>query len=172
MKKLFLIICAVLGLTTAAYAQRPQFQLGYGGYTQMDGSDMHEGGSVDNAWGAITAGVNFPVARNFSLGATYTFSSTSYKHHSDDHVYYHVLMLNGKYDYYRSGDCRLYGHVGMGVDISHMAWDDDSKDHAYFAFQISPLGAEYTLSNVTNIFAEVGYGAQGVLQVGFRFNLR
>ncbi|MDE5650634.1 MAG: hypothetical protein K2I35_06475 [Duncaniella sp.] len=69
-------MCAVLGMAFGAQAQRAQLQIGYGGYTQMDASDMHPGGSVDNAWGALTAGVNFKVAPSFYLGASYTFSQS------------------------------------------------------------------------------------------------
>ncbi len=171
MKIILLIMCAVLGMAFGAQAQRAQFQIGYGGYTQMDASDMHPGGDVDNAWGALTAGVNFKVLPSFYLGATYTFSSASYKHHDDARAYYHVIMLNGRYDYYRNRIVTLYGHLGLGVDITHAASDDYSKDKTYFAFQASPLGAEVGLSRSASIFGELGYGAQGLLQVGFRFNL-
>lgn len=171
MKKILLVMCAVLGMAIGAHAQKAQLQIGYGGYTQMDATDMHDYGSVNNAWGAVTAGVNFKVAPSFYLGATYTFSSASYKHSDDANAYYHVFMLNGRYDYYRNRIVTLYGHLGIGVDITHMADDDWSKNKAYFAFQASPLGAEVGLSHVTSIFGELGFGAQGVLQVGFRFNL-
>ncbi|MBD5312832.1 MAG: outer membrane beta-barrel protein [Bacteroides sp.] len=170
MKKILLIMCAVLGIALGANAQKAQFQIGYGGYTQMDATDMHDGGSMNNAWGALTAGVNFKVAPSMYLGASYTFSSASYKHSDDANAYYHVIMLNGRYDYYRNSIVTLYAHLGVGVDISHMADDDWSKNKAYFAFQASPLGAEVGLSRVTSIFGELGFGAQGLLQVGARFN--
>ena len=83
MKKILLIMCAVIGMAISAHAQRAQLQIGYGGYTQMDATDMHDGGTINNAWGALTAGVNFKVAPSFYLGASYTFSSASYKHEDD-----------------------------------------------------------------------------------------
>ena len=171
MKKFLLIMCAVLGMAVGAQAQRAQFQIGYGGYTQMDASDMHPGGPVDNAWGAVTAGFNFKVLPSFYLGATYTFSSASYKHSDDANAYYHVIMLNGRYNYYRTSIVTLYAHLGLGVDITHASDGDYSKNKSYFAFQASPLGAEVGISRVTSIFGELGFGAQGLLQVGFRFNL-
>ena len=137
----------------------------------MDASDMHPGGPVDNAWGAVTAGFNFKVLPSFYLGATYTFSSASYKHSDDANAYYHVFMLNGRYDYWRNRIVTLYGHLGIGVDITHMADDDWSKNKAYFAIQASPLGAEVGLNRSVSMFGELGYGAQGLLQVGFRFNM-
>ncbi len=171
MKRILLIMCTVLGMAFGAQAQKAQLQIGYGGYTQMDATDMHDGGSINNAWGALTAGVNFKVAPSLYLGASYTFSSASYKHHDDSNAYYHVIMLNGRYDYYRNRVVTLYGHLGVGVDITHITHDDWSKNKAYFAFQASPIGAEVSLNRVTSIFGELGFGAQGLLQVGARFNL-
>ena len=75
MKKILLILCAVLGMAVSANAQA-QLQIGYGGYTQMDATDMHDGGSINNAWGALTAGVNFKVApalKSSISEPTYTF---------------------------------------------------------------------------------------------------
>lgn len=171
MKKILLIMCAVLGMAFGAHAQKPQFQLGYGGYTQMDVTDMHDGGSINNAWGALTAGVNFKIMPGTYLGLSYTFSSASYKHVEDANAYYHVIMLNGRYDYWRNSIVTLYSHLGVGVDITHMAAGDWSKNKAYFAFQASPLGAEVNLTPKASIFGELGFGAQGLLQVGARFNL-
>lgn len=170
MKKYLLSLVAILAMAFGANAQRAQLQFGYGGYTMMDACDMHDGGKVNTAWGAVTAGVNFKVLPKFSLGASYTFSSSSYKY-SDANVYYHVIMLNGRYDYYRNSIVTLYGHLGVGVDISHIAWDGLSENKAYFAVQASPLGAEVGLTRVTSIFGELGFGAQGLLHVGVRFNL-
>lgn len=171
MKKTLLALIAVIGLAFGAHAQKPQLQIGYGGYTMMDCCDMHDGGKVNTAWGALTAGVNFKVAKNFYVGGSYTFSSSSYKHTDDANIYYHVLMLNGRYDYYRNNIVTLYGHLGLGVDISHMTAFDDSKNKAYFAVQASPLGAEVGLSKACSMFGELGFGAQGLLQVGVRLNL-
>ena len=171
MKKFLLVMCAVLGLAFGASAQKAQLQIGYGGYTQMDCTDMHDGGSINNAWGALTAGINFKVAPSFTLGFTYTFSSASYKHHDDANAYYHVVMLNGKSDYWLNAIVNLYAHVAVGVDINYMTHDDWSKNKSYFAFQVSPLGAEVGLSRVASMFGELGFGAQGLMQVGFRLNL-
>lgn len=171
MKKILLAFCAVLGITFAASAQRPELQLGYGGYTQMDATDMHDYGKVNNAWGALTAGVNFKVAPSLKVGASYTFSSASYKHSDDANAYYHVIMLNGRYDYYRNSIVTLYAHGGIGVDITHMADGDWHKNKSYFAFQIAPVGAEVGLSRVASMFGELGFGAQGLLQVGVRLAL-
>ena len=56
--------------------------------------------------------------------------------------------------------------------ISHMMPKyHDSYNQTYFAYQFSPLGAQVGISRSATIFGELGFGAQGLLQVGFRFNL-
>lgn len=171
MKKALFTLIAVLAMAIGANAQRAQLQIGYGGYTMMDACDMHDGGAVNTAWGAVTAGVNFKVAPKFYLGASYTFSSSSYKHTDDANIYYHVIMLNARYDYWRNSIVTLYGHLGMGVDISHITYGDYMKNKGYFAVQASPLGAEVGISRACSMFGELGFGAQGLLQVGVRINL-
>lgn len=132
MKKLLLILVAVTGLSFAANARGTELQLGYGGYTQMDATDMHGGyGKVKSAWGALTAGINFNVLPNLWIGPSYTFSSSEFKHHDDDNLYYHVIMLNGRYAYYRTNVFKMYAHLGVGADITHISSEDhDSENRA------------------------------------------
>lgn len=173
MKKIFLILVAVLGLAVGAAAQNSQLYVAYGGYTQMDASDMHDGsGKINPAWGAVTAGFDFKVSPQLTIGPSYTFSSASFKHWDAD-CYYHVIMLNAKYSYYRNSIVKLYGHLGVGADITHKTWGDDGDyiNRGYFAFQASPLCAEVGISRGASMFGELGYGAQGLLNVGFKFNL-
>ena len=120
MKKYLLALCAILGIFTAAQAQRTELTVSYGGYTQMDAMDCHDGGhDVNTAWGALNVGVNFNVAPNFWIGPSYTFSSTTRKHNSDNKFYYHAIMLNGRYNYYRNSIVTLYCKGGIGTIISH-----------------------------------------------------
>lgn len=172
MKKFILALAAVIGIALGASAQNAKLYVAYGGYTQMDGSDMHPGhGKVNPAWGAVTAGFDFKVAPQFTIGPSYTFSSASMKHYDSD-CYYHVMMVNAKYTYYRNSIVNLYGHLGVGADITHQTYgDDDYENRGYFAFQASPLCADVAISRSASMFGELGYGAQGLLNVGFRFNL-
>lgn len=165
---------AALAVPATASAQKAEIQIGYGGYTQMDATNMHDGWhGVNNAWGSLTAGVNFKVAPKLWIGPSYTFSSTTTKggpEHSN--IAYHVIMLNGRYEYYKNSIVKLYAHVGLGADISYMQpKGGDNYSKGYFAYQVSPLGAQVDLSRSASIFGELGFGAQGVAQVGFRFNL-
>lgn len=170
MKKILLIMCAVLGMAFGAHAQKTQLQIGYGGYTQMDATDMHDGGKINTAWGAVTAGFDFKINPKMWIGPSYTFSSADYKH-SDANAYYHVIMLNARYGYYKNSIVNLYAKVGLGADITHISWDGDSKNKGYFAFQIVPVGASVDISRNVAMFGELGFGAQGLLQVGFKFKL-
>lgn len=171
MKKTLLALAAVASAAFAANAQT-ELSLSYGAYTQMDCMDMTDGAKANTAWGAVNAGVNFRVGNNFWLGPSYTFSSASFKH-ADGNAYYHVIMLNGRYNYYRRGDLTMYAKAGIGVDITHRSFNDgDYTDNkAYCAFQLTPIGAAYSLSRQVDMFAELGFGAQGLLQVGFKFKL-
>lgn len=170
MKKVLTFIVALAAGIITMSAQKAELQVGYGGYTQMDATNMHGGGKIDNAWGALTAGVNFNVMPKLWIGPSYTFSSAGFTH-SDTNAYYHVIMMNARYEYYRNSIVKLYGHFGIGADITHIANDVDSRNKGYFAFQISPLGAEVGLNRTFKMFGELGFGAQGLVQVGMRVNL-
>ncbi len=164
---------AVAGVMGAS-AQKAELTLGYGGYTQMDATDMHDGWhSVNNAWGGVTAGVNFRVAPKLWIGPSYTFSSTTAGKGPDhSNIAYHAVMLNARYQYYRKGDLKLYAKGGIGVEISHMMPKGfDSYNKTYCAFQVDPLGAEYYVGSGINLYGELGFGAQGLVQVGVKFNL-
>lgn len=173
LKKIMLIaVVATASLFTAANAQKTELSISYGGYTQMDATNMHDGWHhVNNAWGALNAGLNFKVARNIWIGPSYTFSSTTTKGgpvHSN--IAYHAVMLNGRYHYYGNRIVSLYAKLGLGVEFSYMQpYDEDNYTKAYCAYQIVPLGAQVSLSRNVAMFGELGFGAQGVVQVGFKF---
>ncbi len=174
MKKILVSLLAFVATVIGANAQSTEITASYGGYTQMDASDMHNGwGGVNNAWGALNVGVNFRVNSKIWVGPSYTFSSTTTKggpHHSN--IAYHAIMLNGRYQYYRNSIISMYAKVGLGVDISHMQpRGGDSYNKAYCAFQIVPVGVTFSINRDWDMFAEAGYGAQGLLQVGFRLKL-
>lgn len=173
MKKILISLLAVVAFAINANAQRADLSVSYGGYTQMDASDMHDGWhKVNNAWGAINAGVNFQVAPKLRIGPSYSFSSTTTKGPENSKIAYHVIMLNGRYDYYRNSIVTVYAHAGVGAEISHMQpRGGDSYNKSYFAFQISPVGAQVGINNKVAMFGEIGYGAQGLVQVGFRVGL-
>lgn len=172
MKKLILTLFAAVIVALGASAQRTTLNIGYGGYTQMDATDCHDGGhSVNTAWGAITAGAQFQINPKMWVGPSYTFSSTSRKGSDENKFYYHAIMLNGRYNYYSNSIMKMYAKVGLGAVVMHETYKHDSKNKGYFAYQISPVCADFPLSNQVALFGELGFGAQGLLQVGLKVNL-
>ena len=172
MKKFIISLVVVLGVAAGAYAQKTELAVSYGGYTQMDATDCHNGGSdVNTAWGALNVGVNFRIMPNVWIGPSYTFSSTTRKKYDDNHFYYHAIMLNGRYNYYRNSIVTMYGKLGLGSVITHETWPDHSRNSGHFAFQISPVCAQVGINRTFSMFGELGFGAQGLLQVGMKINL-
>lgn len=174
LRKLIISLALVFASVSAANAQKTELTLSYGAYTQMDASDMHDGWKhVNSAWGALNVGVNFSVNSNICIGPSYTFSSTTTKggpEHSN--IAYHAIMLNGRYHYYRNSIVTLYGKLALGVEFSHMQpRGDDSYTKSYCAFQIVPVGAEVGINRSLSMFGELGFGAQGLLQVGLKIKL-
>ena len=47
----------------------------------------------------------------------------------------------------------------------------DSYNKTHVAYQIAPLAAEAAISNNLSLFGELGFGAQGLVQVGVKYNL-
>lgn len=174
MKKILVSLLAIIATVVTASAQKTELSVSYGGYTQMDATDMHDGWHhVNTAWGAVNAGINFRVNPKIWIGPSYTFSSTTTKSGPDhSKIAYHAIMLNGRYHYYRNSIITLYAKVGLGVEISHMQpRHDDSYNKAYCAFQIVPVGATFDINRDWAMFAEAGFGAQGLVQIGFRLKL-
>ncbi len=171
-KKVLLAVALCLSAVTGVSAQKAEISASYGAYTQMDATDMKDGWHhVNTAWGALNLGVNFRVTRNIWIGPSYTFSSTTTKGGPDhSSIAYHAIMMNGRYHYYRNSIVTLYAKFGLGVEISHMQpRHDDSYNKAYCAFQIVPVGAQVDLNRDWAMFAEAGFGAQGLFQFGFKY---
>lgn len=168
MKKFLIALGLCAAAVIPAAAQKTELTLSYGGYTQMDAMNMHDGwGGVNTAWGALNLGLNFRVARDIWVGPSYTFSSTSTKGPHPSHIAYHVIMVNGRFGYYSNSIVKLYAKVGLGVDLSYMQpKGGDNYTKGYFAFQLVPIGAQVDLNRNWALFGEAGFGAQGLLQFG------
>ncbi len=174
MKKLLISLLAICAVSLGASAQKTELLASYGGYTQMDACNNHDSWhGVNNAWGAVTFGINFKVAPKFWVGPSYTFSSTSTKGGNPKcNFAYHGILLNGRYEYWRNSIVTLYGHLGIGAVVTHISPREyDAYNKGYFAMQISPVGAEVGINRDFSMFGELGFGAQGLLQVGFKLKL-
>lgn len=175
MKKYLFCMIALAALVLGAQKASAETSIyaSYGAYTQMDACDNHDGwDNLNTAWGALNAGVDFRIKNSLRLGPSYTFSSQSTSGPKSSHIAYHAFMLNLKYDYYRNRIVTMYAHGGVGVVVAHLQpRGHDAYNKTYFAGQISPLGAEVGISRSFTLFGELGFGAQGVFQCGFRLRL-
>ena len=181
MKKLF--IALFMAAAAAVGAQAQEITVSYGAYTQMDAMNCHKGFSdVNTAWGGVNFGLYIPVVEGVKVGPSYSYSSaftpaSEYEipglgaYDLKSKVGYHTILLNVKADYYKNALVKLYGHVGVGAVISHMMPKYlESYNKGYFAFQISPIGAEVEFMPNAAIFGELGFGAQGLIQVGAKYS--
>lgn len=173
-KRITIALCIALAAAGTVAAQKTEVTASYGAYTQMDATNMHDGGnSVKTAWGALNFGVNFRLNNKIWIGPSYTFSSTSRKGLPEGgNVAYHAILLNGRYHYYQNSLIKMYAKLGLGVDLSYMQpGHGDNYTKAYCAFQIVPVGVQYDINRQWAMFAEAGFGAQGLFQLGVKLKL-
>ena len=166
-----LALAALIG-ATPSHAQKAEITASYGAYTQMDAMDMKDGWKhVNTAWGALNVGANFKVAPKIWVGPSYTFSSTSTKGGAySSSIAYHAVMANVRYHYYSNSIVSLYAKVGLGLEFSYMQPKEaDNFTKTYAAFQIVPVGAQVDLNSNWAMFGELGFGAQGLFQFGFKY---
>lgn len=181
MKKLILGLALALGIAVGTSAQEVAFS--YGAYTQMDAINCHKGfDKVNTAWGSLNVSLYIPVAKGVKIGPSYSYSSAYTPAATYDFgglgdyslkskVCYHTILLNVKVQYYSSSIFNLYGHAGVGAVISNMRPKfGEQFNKGYFAGQISPLCAEVEFLPGASIFGELGFGAQGLIQVGAKYS--
>ncbi len=177
------ILGLVLMSTVAIGAAAQEVAVSYGAYTQMDAINCHKGfDKVNTAWGSINVSLYIPVWKGVKIGPSYSYSS-AYTPAADysfgslgtyslkSKVCYHTILLNMKVQYYTSSIFNLYGHAGIGAVISNMRPKNGNVyNKGYFAGQISPLCAEVEFLPGAAIFGELGFGAQGLVQVGAKYS--
>lgn len=180
MKKLFIALAVALGMASSAAAQ--EVAVSYGGYTQMDAVNNHKGFAKTNTgWGTVNFSLYIPVAKGVKVGPSYSYAS-QFTPGSDytfeglgtyslkSRVNYHSILLNVKVDYFSNSIVKLYGHAGAGIVIANMhPRYEGTYNKGYFGGQISPIGAEVSFLPNAAVFGELGFGAQGLVQVGVKY---
>lgn len=123
-------------------------------------------------WGTATLSIEHKFADNLWAGLSYTFANASARHAASNapgNLTWHSLMLNGSYFWASAGRWNFYSHAGIGVLVIYCSPSvADSYNIEHMAFQVSPVGVEYTLGPHAALFAEAGYGVEGIANVGFR----
>ncbi|MCM1110643.1 MAG: porin family protein [Clostridium sp.] len=137
-------------------------------------SGYRNGWNHMDPWGGVTVSLDHRFAPGLWLGLSYNISSASTNDASegrDGAITWHSLMVHSRYEYWRSGRWRLYGVVGIGVIISYMqpSWAD-TYNRTQFAFQVTPVGCSYRVLENLDLFADAGFGVQGILRAGFRID--
>ncbi|MDE6716372.1 MAG: hypothetical protein K2J74_07830 [Muribaculaceae bacterium] len=146
--------------------------------------------------GAFTVGYMHKVVAGLSFGASYSYFTTS-RHISYDEADLkmdladctkknHVVLALAKYQWLNIGRFSLYSRAGVGVKISSSytinvlpqnvggkeygsrTWNGGTKDYAYVAYQVMPLGVDFRVVPFVYIFAEGGYGSTGCFQCGIK----
>lgn len=189
MKKLILLIFTVFALS--AYAQpdnagKVEIYAGYGLVTAQDiifihstmwtgvlVSDLHEDVVDVNGFGSVFAGFDYYNSERISFGAQLNYASYEaiYKVKSGSEqqikiaTKFYTPMLRGKVNWINGSLLQLYTTVAAGATFMQGSADNGKKDtQAAFAFHVSPVGVR--LGNTFSVFAEAGFGFQGLLSAG------
>lgn len=173
MKKiLFIIMCAMLGVASAT-ARDTEVSVSYGAMPAMKSLGVYHNHWNDmDCWGAVNATIDHRFAPGLWIGLNYTYSSADSDTALDGRygkVTWHGLMVNVRYHWLSRGPLTLYSHVGIGALVEYYSpsWED-SYNRTNMAFQVSPLGLQIDFLPNAGVFAEAGYGVQGIIKAGLR----
>lgn len=173
MKKFILSIMLAITATATLSARDTEVSVSYGAMPAMQSLGVYHNHwhNLDN-WGAINATIDHKFAHGLWIGLSYTFSSadsdTAYDGRYGE-VIWHGLMANVRYEWYNRGAVTLYSHIGIGALVEYYdpSWED-SYNRTNMAFQVSPIGLQADLCRNIGVFAEAGYGVQGIIKAGMR----
>ncbi|MCM1348575.1 MAG: porin family protein [Firmicutes bacterium] len=171
-----IILCAVMAMIGAAalQARETEVSVSYGGLPAMSHISAYHNNwhGMGDCWGTVNATIDHKFGPRVWCGLSYTYSTADSYHAWDGRygkVTWHGLMANVRYEWLERGSWRLYSHAGLGALVEYYSpsWED-SFNHTHMAFQVSPIGIEADLGRYVGVFAEVGYGIQGIGKVGLR----
>lgn len=161
-------------------------------YVHPTYSDKQTGGNN----GSFTVGYMHKVIAGLSLGASYSYFTTTRNIVYDERDLYadlavcskknHVVLALAKYQWLKVGRFSIYSRAGIGVKISGsytidaqpqnidgveyggITWNGGKKKYTYIAYQVMPLGVDFRIVPFVYIFAEGGYGSTGCFQCGIK----
>ncbi len=174
MKRVIFLMVAMTAVWSAATARDTEVSVSYGAapaMTQISDYRDHWHG-MDNCWGAVNFTIDHRFAPNLWIGLNYTLSTADSDAASDGRygsVTWHGLLANVRYEWLSRPGWRLYSHVGVGALVQYYSpsWRD-SYNRTLVGFQVSPIGIEADLGKHVGVFAELGYGVQGIGKAGIR----
>ncbi len=110
------------------------------------------------------------VGGNFTYEHSWARTKNAQGQSELDHSFhYFTLMPAVKYKWVNTSVVGLYSKLGVGITYGHLSSDGDSNDGVVFNYQVTPIGFEIGNTRV-RAFSELGWGAQGIIQVGARYN--
>ena len=177
MKKLIFaaLIAAISSFGTEA--RDTEISVGYGAESAMEHIPAYSNHwhGMNHSWGTFSFTIDHRFADRLWIGMGYTISSASADNVMQGRggdVTWHGLLVNTRYEWLRRKNLTLYSHAGIGVLIAYMSpeWEP-GYNITRFGFQASPIGVQWDLSRHAGLFAEAGYGRQGVVKVGVRVGL-
>jgi len=121
-----------------------------------------------NYWG--TVGVEYVHFLNPSLGlgGVVTASGCKWGSKADYATTYISVMPTLKWSWLRKAHFGMYSKVAAGVMfVSNSPDGSSSKSATHFTGQVSPLCVEF--GGALRGFAELGFGEQGILNLGLRY---
>lgn len=173
-------ICAALLMAVSSVslqARDTEISVGYGAESAMEHIPAYSNhwNGMNHSWGTFSFTIDHRFAPKLWIGMGYTISSASADnvwHGYGGDVTWHGLLVNTRYEWLSRGSLTLYSHLGIGVLIAYMSpqWEP-GYNSTRIAFQASPIGAQYDVTPHLGLFAEAGYGIQGVVKVGVRVGL-
>lgn len=173
MKRIVILIAVAVAAMTAS-ARDTEVSVSYGALPAMSQiAEYHDHWhGMNHCWGAVNFTIDHRFADNLWVGLNYTFSTADSNYAYADRygkVTWHGLMVNVRYEWARIASLKLYSHAGVGALVEYYtpSWGD-TYNRTHIGFQASPIGAEYDLTPHVGVFAEAGYGVQGVIKAGIR----
>lgn len=172
-----LAMLAAVAAPSGASARDTEISVGYGAESAMEHIPAYSNhwNGMNHSWGTFSFTIDHRFAPKLWIGMGYTISSSSadnaWQQYGGD-VTWHGLLVNARYEWYSRGGLTLYSHLGVGVLIAYMSpqWEP-GYNSTRFGFQVSPVGVQYDVTPHLGLFAEAGYGIQGVAKVGVRLGI-
>lgn len=174
MKRITTTIIAIIAITLVAAARDTEVSVSYGAAPAMGQiAEYHDHWhGIGTSWGSVNATIDHRFADRLWCGLSYTYSCADSDHASGNRygeVTWHGLMANARYEWLTRNRWRLYSHAGVGALVEYYSpsWED-SYNRTHIAFQVSPIGIEADITPNFGVFAEAGYGVQGIAKAGVR----
>lgn len=184
MKKILVAIAAML-ITFGASAQnyKTEISVSYGALSnsQILSAVIFAAGVENPEYvlqdakfiGPISADLYFRTNKYFSFGLSGVYQHTTAKAGVPNgaaenfECRYYTLMPGMKLHWLRTNGFNMYSKLAVGATLASMV---DANDSGWFVnFQVSPIGLEFGRNFC--VFAEAGFGEQGIVLGGIRIKL-